>query len=149
LKMGKHSNTFPSTSFCIWKEINIIQRRQISNTENCKFKTLTFQIVTSTATNTTCSPSMSENKYFINTQNHWVSGLCPQFGIPKSRKHTITEPKAVTIFRWREGNTYCYSRARHTWRLTNAARSSIKSCRLLFLTVPPVCSHIFYSKPPV
>jgi hypothetical protein len=41
-----------------------------------------------------------------NTQNYWVSGLCPSTGILNTRKHNVTETASVSVLRWREGHTY-------------------------------------------
>jgi hypothetical protein len=38
--------------------------------------------------------------YMYNTQNHWVSGLCPSFGILKTREHNFSETESVPFLRW-------------------------------------------------
>jgi hypothetical protein len=37
-----------------------------------------------------------------NTQNYWVSGLCPSSGIPETRKHNVSETGAHSVLRWGE-----------------------------------------------
>jgi hypothetical protein len=38
-----------------------------------------------------------------NTQNHWVSGLCPSSGILNSREHNVSETGSVSVLRWERG----------------------------------------------
>jgi hypothetical protein len=35
-----------------------------------------------------------------NTQNHWVSGLCPSFSILKATKHNVLETEPVSDLFW-------------------------------------------------
>jgi hypothetical protein len=41
-----------------------------------------------------------------NTQNHWVSGLCPSFRILNARKHNVSETGSVSVFRGGERDIY-------------------------------------------
>jgi hypothetical protein len=36
-----------------------------------------------------------------NTQNYWVSGLCPSSRILNTRKHNVSETGSVSVLRWR------------------------------------------------
>jgi hypothetical protein len=38
-----------------------------------------------------------------NTQNHWLFGLCPLFGIPEINKHNVSGTGSVSILRWGGG----------------------------------------------
>jgi hypothetical protein len=38
-----------------------------------------------------------------NTQNYWISGLCPSSGILNTRKHNVSEIGSVSVLRWGEG----------------------------------------------
>jgi hypothetical protein len=46
-------------------------------------------------------------KNYFSAQNHWVSKLCSSSEIVKMRKHNLLETGSVSIFRRREGDTYC------------------------------------------
>jgi hypothetical protein len=35
----------------------------------------------------------------FNTQNYWVSGLCPSSGILNTRKHNVSETGSVSVLR--------------------------------------------------
>jgi hypothetical protein len=35
-----------------------------------------------------------------NSQNYWVFGLCPSFGILETRKHNDSETGSVSVLRW-------------------------------------------------
>jgi hypothetical protein len=41
-----------------------------------------------------------------NTQNYWVSGLCPSPGILNNRKRDILETGSVSVLMGGEGDTY-------------------------------------------
>jgi hypothetical protein len=36
------------------------------------------------------------------TENYWVSGLCPSSGIVETRKHNVSETGSVSVLRWGE-----------------------------------------------
>jgi hypothetical protein len=38
-----------------------------------------------------------------NIQNYWVFGLCPSFGILKTREHNFSETWSLSILRWEGG----------------------------------------------
>jgi hypothetical protein len=42
-----------------------------------------------------------------NTQNHWVFGFYPSSGIPKTRKHNVSETASVSILRWGGRHLFC------------------------------------------
>jgi hypothetical protein len=41
-----------------------------------------------------------------NTQNYWVSGLCPSSGILNTRKHNVSKTGSISVLRKGEGDTY-------------------------------------------
>jgi hypothetical protein len=41
-----------------------------------------------------------------NTQNYWISGLCPSSEILNSRKHNVSETGSVSVLRRGEGDTF-------------------------------------------
>jgi hypothetical protein len=41
-----------------------------------------------------------------NTQNYWVSGLCPSSEILNIRKHNVSETGSVPVLMLGEGDTY-------------------------------------------
>jgi hypothetical protein len=41
-----------------------------------------------------------------NTENYWVSGLCPSSGILNTGKHTVSENGSVSVLRCEEGDAY-------------------------------------------
>jgi hypothetical protein len=41
-----------------------------------------------------------------NTQNYWVFGLCPWFGILETRKHNVSETGSIFLPQVREGDPY-------------------------------------------
>jgi hypothetical protein len=45
-------------------------------------------------------------KHLYDSQNYWVSGLCPSSGIRITRKHNVLETVSVSVLKWREGDTY-------------------------------------------
>jgi hypothetical protein len=40
------------------------------------------------------------------TQNYWVFGLCPSYGILETRKHKVSETGSVSFLRWVGEDTY-------------------------------------------
>jgi hypothetical protein len=41
------------------------------------------------------------------TQNYWVSALCPSSGILNISKHNVSETGPVSVLRLGEGEAYC------------------------------------------
>jgi hypothetical protein len=42
----------------------------------------------------------------FNTQNYWVSELCPTSRILNTRKNNVSETGSVSVLRWGDGDTY-------------------------------------------
>jgi hypothetical protein len=41
----------------------------------------------------------------MKTQNYWVFGLCPSFGILEAGKHNVSENRSVSVLRCGGGET--------------------------------------------
>jgi hypothetical protein len=71
-----------------------------------------------------------------NTQNYWVSGLCPLCGILNNRKHNVSETGSVSVFRWGKGENYSVGAVRKSVQWLRLALSKSPNRVVVSLPLP-------------